>query len=160
MAVEISGKRSSLVYSFCSTDSIRRRIIMTSPFKHNSLKFAVVTVALVAAPMLHAAVTDSYVNNTVFEEYSGSHAANSLVQQPSQRANAYVRNTAFESLSGYASVKPTVGGMAGKPGEMGEQGSAGMTNDAAQPSRDSVKLYVRNTAFEDMSGAHAAVKPK
>ncbi len=133
---------------------------MTSPFKYNCLKFAVVTVALVASPTLHADGGDGYVNNTVFEDYSSTHAATSLVLQPSESVNTYLRNTVYENLSSYATVKPTIGGMAGKPGEIGEQGSAGIKHDASQRSSDGVKLYVRNTAFEDLGDMHAAVKPK
>jgi uncharacterized iron-regulated protein len=133
---------------------------MTSPIKHNALKFAVTTAALVSAPMIHAAGTDSYVNNTVFENLNGTFTTTSSVQQPNENVNAYVRNTAFENQSGYATVKATISGLAGKPGEMGEQGSAGMKHEVTQGSRDGVKLYVRNTAFEDMSGTNVTVKPK
>jgi hypothetical protein len=150
----------SLAYLFYLTDLAQRRCIMTSPFKSNVLKFAVISAALVAAPMVHATCANNYVRNSAFEEYSGTHAPASVVWQPRESVDTYVRNTAFEEFSGthasanvaslpsqsgkayvhntafeefsgtHATARPTTSGMAGKAGDIGEPGSAGMKRDA------------------------------
>jgi hypothetical protein len=81
-----------------------------------------------------------FVRNTAFESYnayeelSGTHASTTAAQP---LKTGFVRNTAFENydafeeLSGtHAGVKPKARGMAGKPGEKGEPGSAGAKQDA------------------------------
>jgi hypothetical protein len=110
---------------------------MTRFFKHDALKFAMVSAVLIAAPLVHAASSNSYVRNTAFENYSAGPASASFARQPSGDSNSYVRNTAFEDYSGI-------------------NASARLARQAS----DRNNSYVHNTAFEDLSGTHAGAKSR
>jgi hypothetical protein len=137
-----SYKRNSLTFAVLAA------VLATAPMAHAADSY-VRNSAFGELSSTHAVTTSAqsseklktgFVRNTAFESYdafeelSGTHASITPAQPIK---TGFVRNTAFENydafedLSGtHASVKPKARGMAGKPGEKGEQGSAGVKQDA------------------------------
>jgi hypothetical protein len=101
---------------------------MSNAFKRLTPKFVIATAVLIVAPLVHAAGTNVLTPNAAYEEFSGTHET----------------------------AKMKISGPAGKPGELGEPGRAGIKRDTKAPKNvfdikddvpDACRKYLRCSGY-------------